>query len=346
MTTTKIVWRVSLAVAMATAPACVATVSSVGPYVMVMATQREIQKAADRGYRLAPLPGSPWMGGLCLQKVDSPDPVEYLVLSAQRTGTMVREMNEAGAKGFRFASGGPVRAVMQRNNGITTGDYEYGILAAALLETLEGELRVEAAKGFHVVEASLTGHTLMGGDQFFLVLERPGPAKGIDARQYRILSTARATTFELELQQAADEGYRLNPRLELKPGGALVEKRADVVEPLEYRVLSTSHTGTLQAELNSASTEGYRFAAVFSGVLSGALRGSQLAVIMQRKKGSVTRTHEHVLMATSRFATMQRELPLELAKGFQLVGQTTFDPPGVLGVTPVEYVAILERGIQ
>jgi hypothetical protein len=350
VTTTKSVWIVvSFAVVTAVTPACITTVFNVGSDYIILSyvSQREIQQAGDHGYRVAPLPRSPWMGGVLLQKATGdPDPVEYLVLTAQRTATILREMNEAGTRGYRYAGGGLARAVMQRNKGITTGAYEYETLASHLLQTMENEVRVEAAKGFHVVEASLTGHTIVGSDEFFALLERSGAINRSGVSDYRILSTARASTFEQELQKAAEDGYRLNPRLGLRAGATLVEKAAGALEPLEYRVLSTSHTNTLQAEMDSASGEGYRFAAVFTGLLTGALRGSQLGVVMQREKGSTTRTHEHVLLATSKFKTMQRELPAEFAKGFRLVDHALFDPPGLQGVTRLEYVAILERPVH
>ena len=151
---------------------------------------------------------------------------------------------------------------------------------------------------------------------------------------YLVLDTARTSTMQKELQEAADKGYRLVAGQGSWLLSAILHKPAGDVEPVEYLLLATSKSGTMQKEMDSASAQGYRFASVL-GI------GKEVIIAMQRRKGATTRTHEQTLLATSALKTMERELLAEAAKGFRFVGQTVFDR--VLGGP--EYVAIIERPV-
>ena len=150
--------------------------------------------------------------------------------------------------------------------------------------------------------------------------------------EYLILDTARTGDMQKQLQDAADRGYRLVSGQGSWLLSAILEKTT-AAEPIDYLLLSTKRSGTMQKELDTASTQGYRFASVL-GV------GKEVIIAMQRRKGTTTRTHQQVVLATSGIKTMERELLAEVAKGFRFVGQTVFD-----GLISAEYVAILERPI-
>jgi len=153
--------------------------------------------------------------------------------------------------------------------------------------------------------------------------------------EYLVLDTTRTGTMQKELQEAADRGYRLVVGQGSWLLSAILEKATGDVEPIEYLLLSTSRSGTMQKEMDGASAQGYRFASVL-GI------GKDVIIAMQRSKGTTTRTHAQVLLATSGIKTMERELLAGATKGFRFVGQTVFDR--VLGGP--EYVAILERPAQ
>lgn len=160
----------------------------------------------------------------------------------------------------------------------------------------------------------------------------PGTAVAQDGRaDYLVLDTAKTSTMQKELQEAADRGYRLVPGQGSWVLSAVLERAPQEAVDIEYLLLATSKSGTMQKEMNAASAQGYQFASVL-GI------GQQVIVAMQRRKGSTVRTHSQTLLATTRISTMQKELLEAATKGFRFVGQTVFE--GMLGV---EYVAILER---
>lgn len=156
------------------------------------------------------------------------------------------------------------------------------------------------------------------------------------AGEYQILDTARSETMQRELQQAADQGYRLVPR----QGGwllsAIMRKASEPAEPVEYLLIAAARTKTMQKEMSDAAAKGFRFASIV-GV------GREVAIVMQRPSGHAAPTHEQMLLATSSARTMEREFQAEAAKGFEIVGQVTFIKPPIMGGN--ELVLLLERAV-
>ena len=70
---------------------------------------------------------------------------------------------------------------------------------------------------------------------------------------YVVLDTERTSTMQQELQEAADNGYRLVPGQGSWGPTAILEKAGDP-EPIEYFLLATSKTGTLQNEIDEAGS--------------------------------------------------------------------------------------------
>ena len=159
---------------------------------------------------------------------------------------------------------------------------------------------------------------------------------------YLVLDTERTGTMQQELQEAADNGYRLVPGQGSWGPTAILERAVDP-ESVEYLLLATSKTGTLQAEIDDAAIQGYRLASVLG-------KGDEAVVVMQRAPGQVNPTHDYVVLGTKRAGTMAEELRAEAANGFRLVGQSHYNSPSseivaILFELP-EMVAILERPRQ
>ncbi len=139
--------------------------------------QRELQQAADRGYRLVPRQGG-WMLSAIVRKApESVEPIEYFLIAAAKTTTMQREMASAAASGYRFASivgvGREVAIVMQRNKGASTKTHEQLLLATSSVKTMERELLAEQSVGFEIVgQATFVKPPIMGGNELVLFLER------------------------------------------------------------------------------------------------------------------------------------------------------------------------------
>ena len=292
---------------------------------------RDLQAAADRGYRLVPLPSNGFL--LLVQKsVDPSEPVEYIF--AWRP----KDMNEKAALGYRLVNA----FVMVRTKGVTVPTYEYAEVATRLRQSMESELLVAAARGFRVVGLAVQPVVglmsfLAGPDdaEFVATLERPVQATEAAHSEYIVLASQKVGTMQGELQAAANRGYRLLPLNGAWGATVLLEKTGDA-EPIEYLALSAASTATMQAEMNKASASGYRFAAT----LGSGMR--EFVVVMQRTNGVRVRTHEQVLHAAARMETLKRELLAELEKGFRIVGLT-----GFAGFARnAETVAILERPVQ
>ncbi len=138
--------------------------------------QKELQEAADRGYRLVQGQGS-WLLSAILEKATGEvEPIEYVLLATSRSGTMQKEMAGAAAQGYRFASvlgiGQQVIIAMQRNKGITTQTHEQTLVATSSIKTMERELGAEASKGFRFMGQTVFDRVL-GGPEYVAILERP-----------------------------------------------------------------------------------------------------------------------------------------------------------------------------
>lgn len=157
--------------------------------------------------------------------------------------------------------------------------------------------------------------------------------------EYLVLDTAKTSTMQQELQQAADRGYRLVPGQGSWTLSAVLEKGPEGAEPIEFLLLATTRSATMQTEMNDAASRGYRFASVL-GI--GLKSGDEVIIAMQRRKGTTNPTHQQVLLAASRIRTVQKELQNEAAKGYRFVGQTLFNQL----LRGYELVSILERPVQ
>ena len=120
--------------------------------------QRELQAAADNGYRLVSGYGSWGRPTVILEKVLEPEPIEYLLLATAKTGTLQDEIAEAATQGYRltsvFEKGGEAVVVMQRAPGQADPTHEYVVLGTKQLDTMEEEFRAAAENGFKLVGQS------------------------------------------------------------------------------------------------------------------------------------------------------------------------------------------------
>ncbi len=177
---------------------------------------------------------------------------------------------------------------------------------------------------------------------FALMSLAPRAEAQMAAPDYLVLDTERTGTMQRELQEAADNGYRLVPGQGSWGPMAILERAVDP-EPVEYFLLATSKTGTLQDEIDDAASQGYRLASVLG-------KGDEALVVMWRAPGQADPTHEYVVLGTKRADTMAEELRANAANGFRLVGQSHYNSPSSEVVSILfdlpEMVAILERPLQ
>jgi hypothetical protein len=145
----------------------------------------------------------------------------YLLLAAQRTGTMQQEINDAAAKGFRVVAasrteGTEVIVLLEQS----TDKYQYRLVATTKTGTLQREISEAADAGYRVVPRAVTTKRTSGGfaaalggntnnnEGELLVLMEKGP-EGPAKAQYQVLATSRTGTLQKEIGQAAINGYLL-----------------------------------------------------------------------------------------------------------------------------------------
>ena len=118
---------------------------------------------------------------------------------------------------------------------------------------------------------------------------------------------------------------------------ALAGDLADDEGLIEYRLLATSKTSTMQTELDEAAARGFRFSTMMGGATLG---GPEIVVTLERPlSGNDIQHFEYKLLATSKTATMKRELRIAGEQGYAHVGQSVAET----AFGGDEIVVVLER---
>ena len=142
---------------------------------------------------------------------------DYRLLATSKTSTMEKELNEAGAAGYRFskamggktANGGKqIAAVMVKNATIPeqTG-WAYKLLATTFTSTMQKELQALADAGYEYRDQTIF-ESAFGGKEVVVIMERD-ISRTSPGSKYQLLATTRTSTMEKELKDAGDQGYVL-----------------------------------------------------------------------------------------------------------------------------------------
>jgi hypothetical protein len=121
---------------------------------------------------------------------------------------------------------------------------------------------------------------------------------------------------------------------------AFAQEAAPAKVEFEYKLLATNRTTTMEKEMQEAAKEGFQFLEVISG--DTFFGGSEALVVMIRLKDSSHKPRfEYKLLATSKTATMQKELQEAGDAGFEHRGQSVFKK-----TFGAEVMVILERNLE
>lgn len=153
---------------------------------------------------------------------------------------------------------------------------QYKLLATKRTSTMQKEMDETAAQGYRILVGSPTSGTEMA-----MFLSRDGTVAA--PYKYKLLATTRTGTMQKELNEAAENGFRLIPSTMIAKTGMLagveivmiMEQPPRVVKQYEYKLLATSLTSTLQKEVTEAQAAGF----VIVGMVS---RGEHM-VVMERE---------------------------------------------------------------
>jgi hypothetical protein len=162
------------------------------------------------------------------------------------------------------------------------------------------------------------------------------------SQRYLLLAAQRTGTMQTELDAAAAQGFRVVASSPSSDGEMVLflERVTQPPQTYSYRLLATTRTSTMEKELNTAAAEGFRLlpmtamaqASAGRRILGGGLAGSEVIVVVERAPDDRQR-YEYRLLATSRTATMQKEVSDAVAAKFVLVTMLSRD----------EHMVVMER---
>ena len=101
-----------------------------------------------------------------------------------------------------------------------------------------------------------------------------------------------------------------------------------------YLMLVTTKTSTMQKELDEAAEQGFR-------IVTGSPTSTVEMAILLERKAKPPDTYKYKLLATTRSATMQKELNDAAKDGFRLLPRTIISKAGIVSFN--EVVLVLER---
>jgi len=142
--------------------------------------------------------------------------------------------------------------------------------------------------------------------------------------EYRVLATGKTSTMEKELNAAAEAGFRFSAVMggETAFGGnevVVVMSKSPLRGRYAYRLLATSRTSTMQRELQQAADAGYHYRG--QTVFETLFGGDEVVVILERDEAA-SQSFAYKLFATSKTATLQKELLEAGAAGYEVIGMT------------------------
>jgi hypothetical protein len=151
---------------------------------------------------------------------------------------------------------------------------------------------------------------------------------------YLLLATKRTGTMQKEIDEAADQGYRI---LTGSPTSGdemalFLQKTALPSAPYKYRLLATTRTGTMERELNEAAEGGFRLITSTMIAKKQIIGGVEIVALLERPP-KVEKTYQYKLLATSRTSTLQKEVSEAQAAGYVIVGM----------VSRGEHMVVVER---
>jgi len=148
--------------------------------------------------------------------------------------------------------------------------YDYRILSTFRAPTMEKEMNEAAEQGFVFADV-MSGETPSRRDEVVVVMQKDTSAPSAQKRVYKLLTTARASTMEKEMQLLGENGFEYKAQTEFKASTAgreiavIMERdRSIPVRKIEYKVLATVRMSTMEKELREAGDSGFRLAAMTS----------------------------------------------------------------------------------
>jgi hypothetical protein len=149
--------------------------------------EKELNQAAEAGFRFMAVMGGETVGGnevVAVMTRTGPGAGRYLykLLATSRTSTMEKELREAAEAGFEYRGqtvfetvfGGQEVIVILERDKDTTERSDYRLLATTRTSTLEKELLDAGAAGYAIVGMTVA-KTAIGGKELVAIVKRSRP---------------------------------------------------------------------------------------------------------------------------------------------------------------------------
>ncbi|MBL8176752.1 MAG: hypothetical protein JNK48_18895 [Bryobacterales bacterium] len=147
--------------------------------------EKEMNEAGEAGFVFSAVMGGETGGGgkevvTVMVKGGEAGRKRYKLLATSRTGTMQKELQEAGAEGFGYCGqtvfqsafgGREVAVILEKNADGPAQRFEYLLLATTRTSTMQKELQQAGATGFRLL-GMVVGKTAMGGSEVVSILQR------------------------------------------------------------------------------------------------------------------------------------------------------------------------------
>jgi hypothetical protein len=139
----------------------------------------------------------------------------------------------------------------------------------------------------------------------------------------RVLATAKTSTMEKEMNEAAEAGFRFAAVMggDTAFGGSevvVIMTRTPDQPRVQYRLLATGKTSTMEKELQRAGDAGFEYRG--QTVFKSTFGGKEVTVILERDKSVEPVRYRYQVLATSKTSTMEKELRESTAAGYEFVG--------------------------
>lgn len=151
--------------------------------------EKEMNEAAAKGFRFGGVMGGETSFGgsetVVIMAKDSRStqsaPFRYRLLATNKTGTMQKELTEAGNEGFEFKGqtvfkttfgGKEVVVILERDPDAKVDVWEYKLLATKKTGTMQKELAEAGAQGYEFVGVTVA-ETAFAGNEVVCILRRP-----------------------------------------------------------------------------------------------------------------------------------------------------------------------------
>ncbi|HEX9931089.1 MAG TPA: hypothetical protein VGB02_21315 [Pyrinomonadaceae bacterium] len=156
--------------------------------------QKELQEAADAGYRFEGVSGGKTSFGgsevlIVMSKrpdVDLSGRYQYKLLATSKTSTMQKELQQAGDNGFEykgqavfdtFIGGDEVVVILEKDTKVGLKRIDYKLFATKKTSTMQKEINEGGAAGYEYVGVTV-GETFIGGSEVVIIMRRN--AKSVD----------------------------------------------------------------------------------------------------------------------------------------------------------------------